>query len=92
MKCRDIRYEYEVQVETNLIAHKSMGCICSLSEEKLQGEFPVRISGTKQYCAGIYALINILLIVGYMSFDQMKQLLSCLRIPIKYWCDPEQAR
>ena len=35
MKCCDTRYEYEVQVETTLIAHKSMGCTCPLSGEKL---------------------------------------------------------
>ena len=82
MKCRDIRYEYEVQVETKLIAHKSMGCTCPLSGEKLQGVFPTGITGSKQYGAGVFALVNTLLTVGYVSVDRTKQLLSCLRIPI----------
>lgn len=82
MKCCDTRYEYEVQVETKLIAHKSMGCTCPLSGEKLQGDFPAGITGSKQYGAGVFALVNTLLTVGYVSVDRTKQLLSCLRIPI----------
>ena len=82
MKCCDTRYEYEVHVETKLIAHKSMGCTCPLSGEKLQGNFPAGITGTKQYGAGVFALVNTLLTVGYVSVDRTKQLLSCLRIPI----------
>ena len=82
MKCCDTRYEYEVQVETKLIAHQSMGCRCPLSGEKLQGVFPAGITGTKQYGAGVFALVNTLLTVGYVSVDRTKQLLSCLQIPI----------
>ena len=82
MKCCDTRYEYEVQVETKLIAHKSMGCTCPLSGEKLQGDFPAGITGSKQYGAGVFALVNTLLTVGYVSVERTKQLLSCLRIPI----------
>jgi len=82
MKCCDTRYEYEVHVETKLIAHKSMGCTCPLSGEKLQGDFPAGITGTKQYGAGVFALVNTLLTIGYVSVDRTKQLLSCLRIPI----------
>ena len=82
MKCCDTRYEYEIQVETNLIAHKVMGCTCPLSGEKLQGVFPAGITGTKQYGAGVFALVNTLLTVGYVSVDRTKQILSCLRIPI----------
>ena len=82
MKCCDTRYEYEAQVETKLIAHKSMSCTCPLSGEKLQGVFPTGITGSKQYGAGVFALVNTLLTVGYVSVDRTKQLLSCLRIPI----------
>ena len=82
MKCCDTRYEYEIQVETNLIAHKVMGYTCPLSGEKLQGVFPAGITGTKQYGAGVFALVNTLLTVGYVSVDRTKQILSCLRIPI----------
>jgi len=82
MKCCDTRYEYELHVETKLVAHKSMGCTCPLSGEKLQGEFPAGITGTKQYGAGVFALVNMLLTVGYVSVDRTKQLLSCQRIPI----------
>ena len=82
MKCCDTRYEYEVQVDTKLIAHKVMGCTCPLSGEKLQGDFPVGITGSKQYGAGVFALVNTLLTVGYVSVDRTQQLLSCLRIPI----------
>ena len=82
MKCCDTRYEYEVQVDTKLIAHKVMGCTCPLSGEKLQGNFPTGITGSKQYGAGVFALVNTLLTVGYVSVDRTKQLLSCLSIPI----------
>ncbi len=82
MKCYDTRYEYEVQVKTELIAHKVMGCTCPLSGEKLQGVFPAGISGSKQYGAGVFALVNTLLTVGYVSVDRTKQLLSSLGIPI----------
>ncbi|MBP5169574.1 MAG: hypothetical protein ILP14_10315, partial [Oscillospiraceae bacterium] len=82
MKCCDTRYEYEIYVETKLIDHKSLGCTCPLSGEKLQGEFPAGITGTKQYGAGVFALVNTLLTIGYVSVDRTKQLLSCLRIPI----------
>ena len=82
MKCCDTRYEYEVKVDTKLIAHKVMGCTCPLSGEKLQGYFPAGITGSKQYGSGVFALVNTLLTVGYVSVDRTKQLLSCLRIPI----------
>ena len=82
MKCCNTRYEYEVQVDTKLIAHKVMGCTCPLSGEKLQGEFPAGITGSKQYGAGVFALVNTLTTVGYVSVDRTKELLSCLRIPI----------
>ncbi len=82
MKCCDTRYEYEVRVETELIAHKVMGCTCPLSGKKLQGGFPAGITGSKQYGAGVFALVNTLLTVGYVSVDRTKQLLSCLKIPI----------
>lgn len=82
MKCCDTRYEYEVQVDTKLIAHKVMGCTCPLTGKKLQGTFPEGITGSKQYGAGVFALVNTLLTVGYVSVDRTKQLLSCLRIPI----------
>ena len=82
MKCCDTRYEYEVQVEPKLIAHQSMGCTCPLSGEKVRGNFPAGITGSKQYGAGVFALVNTLLTVGYVSVDRTKQLLSCLRIPI----------
>ena len=32
MKCRNTRYEYEVQVGMKLIAHKSMGYTCPFPE------------------------------------------------------------
>lgn len=82
MKCCDTRYEYEVQVDTKLIAHKVMGCTCPLSGEKLQGDFPAGITGSKQYGGGVFALVNTLATVGYVSVDRTKQFLSCLRIPI----------
>ena len=82
MKCCNTRYEYEVQVKTELIAHKVMGCTCPLSGEKLQGEFPAWITGTKQYGAGVFAFVNTLLTVGYVSVDRTKKLLSSLGIPI----------
>ena len=82
MRCCDTRYEYEVHVETELIAHKVMVCTCPLSGEKLQGGFPAGVTGSKQYGAGVFALVNTLLTVGYVSVDRTKQLLSCLRIPI----------
>ncbi len=82
MKCCDTRHEYEVQVETKLIAHKSMRCTCPLSGEKLQSVFPTGITGSKQYGARVFTLVNTLLTVGYISVDRTKQLLSCLRIPI----------
>ena len=82
MKCCDTRYEYEVHVDTKLIAHKVMGCRCPISGEELQGSFPAGITGSKQYGSGVFALVNTLLTVGYVSIDRTKQLLSCLRIPI----------
>lgn len=82
MKCCDTRYEYDVHVETKLIAHKVMGCTCPLSGEKVRGDFPAGITGTKQYGAGVFALVNTLLTVGYVSVDRTKQLLSSLQIPI----------
>ena len=64
MKCCDTRYEYEVHVDTKLIAHKVMGCRCPLSGEKVHGSFPAGITGSKQYGAGVFALVNTLLTVG----------------------------
>ena len=82
MKCCGMRYEYEVRVKTELVAHKSMGCTCPLSGEKLQGDYPTGVTGSKQYGAGVFALVNTLLTVGYVSVDRTKQLLASLGVPI----------
>lgn len=66
MKCCETRYEYEVQVKMGLVAHKVMGCTCPLSGAKLQGNFPAGITGSKQYGAGVFALVNTLFTVGYV--------------------------
>ncbi len=54
MKCCDTRYEYEVQVDTKLIAHKEMGCICPSRERDPRVIFRQEIpeaSNTVQGCS-----------------------------------------
>lgn len=82
MKSCETRYEYEAVVETKLIAHQVMGCTCPLSGQVVKGSFPKNITGSKQYGAGVFALVTSLLTVGYMSVDRIQKLLSSLRIPI----------
>lgn len=77
------RYEYEVIVKTKLIAHQVMCCRnCQRSGKRVEGKFPVHITGAKQYGPGVAALSNSLLTVGYMSIDRDQQLLRSLGIPI----------
>ena len=77
------RYEYEVVVKTELIAHQVLGCkSCQITGENVEGKFPEHITGTKQYGSGVAALANSLLTVGYMSVDRVQKLLGSLGIPI----------
>ena len=82
MRCCNTRYEYEIQVETKLIAHKVMGCVCPVSGEEICGDFPAGITGSKQYGAGVSALVNTLLTVGYVSVERVKQILASLGISV----------
>ena len=77
------RYEYEVIVKTELIAHQVLKCkTCQVIGKSVEGKFPEHITGTKQYGPGVAALSNSLLTVGYMSIDRVQKLLGSLGIPI----------
>lgn len=83
LKCCETRYEYEVVVETRLIAHKVLECkACMLTGEAAQGAFPPNITGAKQYGPGVAGLAVSLLTIGYMSVNRVQKLLRSLRIPI----------
>ena len=82
-KVSGTRYEYEVIVKTELIAHQVLSCgCCKLSGERVTGKFPEYVTDTKQYGPGIAALSCALLSVGYMSADRVQKLLGSLGIPI----------
>ena len=82
-KVSGTRYEYEVIVKTELIAHQVLSCgCCKLTGERAEGKFPAHITGTKQYGCGVAALSCALLTVGYMSVDRVQKLLGSLGIPI----------
>ena len=77
------RYEYEVIVKTELIAHQVLSCpTCKLTGGCVKGKFPAHITGAKQYGSGVSALSNALITVGYMSVDRVQKLLKSLGIPI----------
>lgn len=77
------RYEYEVVVDTKLIAHQVFSCkSCLLTGEEARGAYPPNITGAKQYGAGVKALATMLLTTGYMSVDRVQKVLESLRIPI----------
>ena len=83
LRCCGTRYEYEVIVETKLIAHKVLGCkVCALTGKAAQGTFPQHITGAKQYGPGVAGLAVSLLTVGYMSANRVQKLMGSLRIPI----------
>ena len=82
-KVSGTRYEYEVIVKTELIAHQVLSCTsCKMIGGRVEGKFPTHINGAKQYGAGVSALTAALLTVGYMSVDRVQKLLNSLGIRI----------
>ena len=82
-KVSGTRYEYEVIVKTELIAHQVLSCTsCKMTGRRVEGKFPAHINGAKQYGAGVSALTTALLTVGYMSVDRVQKLLNSLGIRI----------
>ncbi|MBR2698172.1 MAG: transposase domain-containing protein [Clostridia bacterium] len=80
-KVSGTRYEYEVIVKTELIAHQVLSCTsCKMTGRRDEGKFPAHINGAKQYGAGVSALTTVLLTVGYMSVDRVQKLLNSLGI------------
>lgn len=79
----ETRYEYEVEVQTKLIAHEVMLCDnCPLTGQAESGAFPSHITGTKQYGKGVSALAVTLLTLGMVSVDRTQKLMNSLGIPI----------
>lgn len=81
--CAGTHYTYDVEVITNIVAHKVMACNCPMRKgERLTGKFPKEAAASKQYGPGLKALALTLLTQGYVSVDRTHQILEGLGIPV----------
>lgn len=83
LQCVGTRYEYEIEINTKLKAHRLMGCgACPLTGQALRGNFPNHITGVKQYGSGIFGLVVTLSTLGIVSADRIKKLFESQGISI----------
>ena len=81
--CTGTHYTYDVEVITNIVAHKVMACNCPMrGGEKVCGTFPKEAAASKQYGSNLKALALTLLTQGYVSIDRTRQILEGLGIPV----------
>ena len=82
-QCAGTHYTFDVEVITNVVAHKAMACNCPMRNgEKLCGAFPREASAVKQYGPNLRAFAVSLLTQGYVSIDRTRQILAGLGIPV----------
>ncbi|MCR5089427.1 MAG: DUF6444 domain-containing protein, partial [Oscillospiraceae bacterium] len=75
-RVKERRYEVDVIIRRNIICHEQMEMDCPLCGEKITGEFPKNVSGTKQYGPNLQSLAVSLNTVGAVSIDRIKKLLA----------------
>ena len=81
--CAGTHYTYDVEVITNIVAHKVMACNCPMRNgETLRAAFPKEASAMKQYGPNLKAFAVNLLTQGYVSIDRTRQILGGLGIPV----------
>ena len=81
--CAGTHYTYDVEVITNVVAHKVMACNCPMRKgEKICAAFPKEASAMKQYGPNLKAFAVNLLTQGYVSIDRTRQILGGLGIPV----------
>jgi len=81
--CISTHYTYDLEVITNLVAHKAYACSCPLRNgETEQGGFPREALAVKQYGSNLKAFVMTMLTLGYVSVDRTRQILEGLGIPI----------
>ena len=81
--CAGTHYTYDVEVITNIVAHKVMACNCpKRNGKKIIGEFPKEAPAVKQYGPNLRAFAVNLLTQGYVSIDRTRQILEGLGIPV----------
>lgn len=80
----EIRYEVDIQVNTEVVAHQvlSLECLCENSK-LISGSFPQNITGTMQYGDNLEALVITLNTAGMMGIKRTHDILSAVfGIPI----------
>ena len=81
--CAGTHYTYDVEVITNIVAHKVMACNCPMRNgERLAGKYPKEAAASKQYGPNLKALALTLLTQGYVSVERTHQILEGLGIPV----------
>ena len=81
--CAGTHYTYDIEVITNIVAHKAMACNCPMRNgEKIFGAFPKEAMAVKQYGPNLRAFAVSLLTQGYVSIDRTRQILEGLGIPV----------
>ena len=82
-ECAGTHYTYDIEVITNVTAHKVMACNCPMRNgEKICAAFPKEASAVKQYGPNLKAFAVNLLTQGYVSIDRTRQILGGLGIPV----------
>lgn len=75
----ETRYEVDISVTTNVIAHKSLGFECKLADDaRIAGIFPQNITSTMQYGDNIKALAITLNTAGMVSINRTHEILSAV--------------
>ena len=81
--CAGTHYTYDIEVITNITAHRVMACNCPMHNgKKLSGTFPKEATAVKQYGPNLRAFAVNLLTQGYVSIDRTRQILEGLGIPV----------
>ena len=73
---RETRYEIDITVVTNIIAHQIIQKQCRLTSKAITGCFPHGINGTMQYGANLEALAVSLNTAGMLSINRTHEILS----------------
>ena len=87
--CAGTHYTYDVEVITNVVAHKVMACNCPMRKgEKICTAFPKEASAMKQYGPNLKAFAVNLLTQGYVSIDRTRQIFGGLGMCNLSFLDP----
>jgi len=70
------RYEIDIIIKTNLVAHECMACECPQLNETINGDFPDHIKSTTQYGINLRSFATTLNTLGMVSIQRIHEILA----------------